>query len=161
MTSPEPARKLSSKHLSSKEKSQILSVPSPHLLSVRVSACRGHWWPPRPSLLSAPWMHLCPSSRQLQERQESTERKRTSLWFMALEVSIHCVTPLILGMWQGRNIMTEGHSKEGHSKRKLFTLCRQEGGTEEQEERCGGGVGVHPQQPSSNHPLASNNPFTC
>lgn len=45
---------------------------------------------------------------------------------------------------QGRNIMTEGHSKEGHSKRKLFTLCRQEGGTEEQEERCGGGVGVHP-----------------
>lgn len=78
------------------------------------------------------------------------------LWPMVSGLSIQgCMAPSLLGMWQGRNIMTEGHSKG-----KLFTSCRQ-GGTWENRKRDVGEDGLHPQWPSSYHPLASHSQFSC
>lgn len=107
----------------------------PHLLSVRNGACRGQGWLAALShcALSALDSGVGPSFNTnflaLYGKEKSQVKKRqTSLWLTVSEVSLcGCVAPSLLGMWQGRNIMTEG---------KLFTSCRQ-GRDWEEEERCG------------------------
>lgn len=67
-------------------------------------------------------------SGSLWEREKSSQKRQTSLWLTVSEVFLRgCVAPSLLGMWQGRNLTTEG---------KLFTSCRQ-GRDWEEEESCG------------------------